>query len=97
MSDPSLPHGAGATGPEEDPIVPPSPDTFRRVVFGQVAEPLVRPHPEPPEAAEDDLTFAALTDAEPADGPPNDEPTAWRWVVLLAGAAVALYILFGPR
>jgi hypothetical protein len=95
MDDTQLPHGTSL--PEEDPVVPPSPDTFRRVVFGQVADPLVRPHPEAPEAEEDELTRAALMDSESAETEPSDEPTAWRWVVLLAGTALALYILFGPR
>lgn len=92
MDETPLPPGTDG----DDPILPPSPDTFRRVVFGQLSDPLVRPHPEPPEAAEDELTRAALSDPEASLAPtPSEEPTAWRWVILLAGAATALYILFG--
>lgn len=76
----------------------PPPDTFREVLFGQVSEPLVPFHPESPEAEEDELTRAALSDPE-AFHPelPNQEPTVWRWVVLLLVGAGALALVFGRR
>lgn len=83
---------------QDDPIAPPTQDPFRRMVFGQLSDPLVRPHPEAPEAPEDELTRAALSDPAALSHPePAEEATAWRWVVLLAGSAVALYLVFGRR
>lgn len=82
-------------GPEES---RPAQDPFRRLVFGQLSDPLVPPHPEAPEALEDELTRAALSDPAAFEEPvPAEEATAWRWVVLLAGSAMALYLVFGRR
>jgi hypothetical protein len=80
-----------------DPVLGGSQDSFRRVYFGQLSEPLVRPHPEPPEAEEDELTRAALGDPEAGLEHGHDEPTAWRLVLIALVAAVALAIVFGRR
>lgn len=78
-----------------DPLTGGTQDGFRRVYFGQVSEPLVRPHPEPPEAEEDDLTRAAMGDPEAGRERSHDEPTAWRMVLIALVAAIALAIVFG--
>ena len=80
--------------PDQDPISGVSHDSFHQVVLGQVSEPLVRPHPEPPEAEEDELTRAALGDPDPDVLVGRPEPTAWRVVLILLVAAAALWIVF---
>lgn len=82
---------------DPDPVTGDHQDSFHRVVLGQVSDPLVRPHPEPPEAEEDDLTRAALGDPEAGRNRAHDEPTAWRMVAIALLAAVALAIVFGRR
>lgn len=81
----------------DDSVVPPQ-DGFRKVYFGEIADPLVAPHPEPPEASEDELTQAALMDtghAYPEQTEPM--PTAWRSVMLLLIGAGALAYVFWKR
>ena len=80
--------------PNPDPISGVSHDSFHQVVLGQVSEPLVRPHPEPPEAEEDELTRAALGDPDSDVLVGRPEPTAWRLVMILLVAAGALWIVF---
>lgn len=84
-------------GTEPDPLPGPGKDSFRQVYFGQLSEPLVRDHPEPPEAEEDALTQAALGDPEAGAERPREEPTLWRIVLIALVAAVALAIVFGRR
>lgn len=85
------------------PDAPPDPisgvphDAFKQVYLGQVSEPLVRPHPEPPEAEEDELTRAALADPTTPFDVKRSEPSAWRLVAILLMAALALAIVFGRR
>ncbi len=70
-------------------------DTYRKVLFGEVADPLFPPHPGAPEAPEDELTQAALEDPEAAHLElPHPHPTLWRLVVLLVFAVVALACVF---
>jgi len=82
--------------PEEEGPRPAPPDAWKDVVMGQVSHPLVAPHPEPPEAGEDELTQAAM--ADPADvayqqGDPR--PTFWRVLVVVLIAVAALAVVFG--
>lgn len=71
---------------------------WRRVTFGQVAEPLVPPHPEPPESPEEELARAALEDPGAATRDMADgRPTFWRVVVLILVAVAALAIVFWKR
>ena len=77
------------------PPPPPDPEGWRTVVLGQVSRDILPPHPEPPEAEQDELTLAALSD--PADvrreeGDPN--PTFWRVLVVVLVAVAALSIVF---
>lgn len=68
---------------------------WRPVIMGQLVEPLVPPHPEPPEAAEDELTRAALEDpAALAEEPHSAHPHTWRLVFLVLLAVVALSMVF---
>ena len=50
----------------------------------------------PTPAGEDDLTRAALMDAEP-HGPERETPTFWRLIVVIAFAVIALAIVFWNR
>lgn len=73
-------------------------DPFRRMTFGQAADPLVTPHPAPPEATEDELTLAALSDPEAERVHHVDSgPTVWRFVFLLMVSALALAVVFWKR
>jgi hypothetical protein len=70
-------------------------DTYRKVIFGEVADPLFPLHPGAPESTEDELTRAALEDpAVSALNVPNSEPTFWRFVALLVFAVAALAVVF---
>ena len=74
---------------------PPPQDGFRRVYLGQVADPLVPPHPGSPEAPEDELTQMALEDpATVVRDIPMLKPTLWRVVFLVVLAVVALTVVF---
>lgn len=77
---------------------PPSQDTFRRVYLGQVSDPLVAPHPEPPEAPEDELTQEALADpAQSVRDMTQAKPTLWRAVFLIVLGVLALAVVFWRR
>lgn len=83
----------------EAPLAPPQ-DTFRKVYFGPLADPLipaVREDPAPD--AEDELTRAALEDpdAQQLNLPQDGQPTLWRLVVLILFAVAALGIVFVRR
>ena len=70
-------------------------DSFHRIFFGQVEEPLF-PAPDPPsDLPEDDLTRAALNDpAAHTLDIQEAPPTLWRFVVLIIVVVVALAIVF---
>ncbi len=83
--------------PLTDSVVPPQ-DGFRKIYFGEIGDPLVPPHPEPPEAPEDELTQAALSDgARSYPEHTQPAPTAWRAVAMLLVGAFALAYLFLRR
>ncbi len=89
-SDPS---GRGA---EEDLAQPQ--DTFRKVYFGQIADPLIPEPQQPAGTPEDELTRAALSDPDALTDEWTDRgPTSWRWVFLLLLAVAALGIVFWKR
>lgn len=70
-------------------------DTYRKVVLGEVADPLYPPHPGPPEADEDELTRAALSDPAAHNlEMPNTQPTFWRLITVVAFSVMALAIVF---
>ena len=84
--------------PGERPELEESPgpqDSYRRIMFGQLSDPLL-PAPFPPtQTPEDELTRAALEDPDALMGENIDpEPTTWRWVFLLLLAIGALAIVF---
>ncbi len=73
-------------------------DSFHRIIFGQVEEPLFPAPNVPSDMPEDDLTRAALND--PAAHTPDihdASPTLWRLVVLIIVVVVALAIVFWKR
>jgi hypothetical protein len=81
--------------PFEDHHLPVGRDAWMPVVMGQVAGGFVPPHPGPPEAPDDELTQAALSD--PCDVRQQEEdvrPTFWRVLVLVLIAVAALSIVF---
>jgi hypothetical protein len=89
---------APGTSPEQAgrPAPPVDKDAWKLVYFGQVSRDLVPYHPDPPEAPEDELTQAALSDPDSVtrgDGSPA-QPTFWRVLVLLAVAIGALAFVF---
>lgn len=68
---------------------------WKPIVLGQLSEDLVPPHPEPPEAGEDELTRAALEDPAAQAGAEHEgPPTAWRLVFIVLVAVAALSIVF---
>ncbi len=70
-------------------------DTYRKVMFGEVADPLYPPHPGPPEAEEDELTRAAMSDPAAHNlNMSNPNPTAWRIITVFGVAVLALSIVF---
>jgi hypothetical protein len=82
--------------PEEPEILEVHPqDSFHRIIFGQVEEPLFPAPDTPVDTPEDDLTRAALND--PAGHTVDIQetpPTLWRLVVLILLVVVALAIVF---
>ena len=73
-------------------------DTYRHVVFGQIADGLIPPHQGPPETTEDELTAAALSDtATPETDSQPYRPTIWRALFLVILAVVSLAILFWKK
>lgn len=88
--------GAGPDpGPEgTEPVV--DKDAWKLVYFGQLSRDLVPYHPDPPEAPEDELTQAALSDPDSVtrgEGA-SSGPTFWRVLVLMAVAIGALAMVF---
>lgn len=70
-------------------------DTYRKLVLGEVADPLFPAHPGLPETPGDELTRAALEDPAALEvHRPDHRPTTWRLVTLLVVAAAALAIVF---
>ncbi len=104
-NDPELPEpesqGSAESAPEEgvegNLEVHPK-DSFHRIIFGQVEEPLF-PAPHPPvETPEDELTRAAMSDpAAHTLHVRETPPTFWRFLVLTAVVVVALGIVFWKR
>jgi hypothetical protein len=80
---------------DEFPHQPGQDMAWRRVYMGQVADPLVPPHPEPPESPEDELNRAAMEDPGASTRDMTESrPTLWRVVVLIVLAVVALAVVF---
>lgn len=70
-------------------------DSFHRIIFGQVEEPLFPAPNVPSDMPEDDLTRAALNDpAAHAFDIHDASPTLWRLVALIIVVVVALAIVF---
>jgi len=73
-------------------------DSFHRIIFGQVEEPLFPAPNAPSDLPEDDLTRAALNDpAAQIVDIQDTPPTLWRLVVLIILVVVALAIVFWKR
>ena len=83
------------TEPEEKPK-PVDKDAWKLVYFGQLSRDLVPYHPEPPEAPEDELTQAALSDPDSVTRGETAAPgpTFWRVLVLMAIAIGSLALVF---
>lgn len=70
-------------------------DSYRKVLLGEVSDPLFPPHPGAPESSEEDLTRAALDDPAAATlNVPHPQPTFWRLVTVLLFAVGALGVVF---
>lgn len=73
-------------------------DSFHRIIFGQVEEPLFPAPDTRSDTPEDDLTRAALNDpAGHTIDIHETPPTLWRLVVLILVVVVALAIVFWKR
>ncbi|MBL0211146.1 MAG: hypothetical protein IPQ13_09590 [Holophagaceae bacterium] len=85
--------------PEEPEVLEVHPtDSFHRIIFGQVEEPLFPAPSTPSETPEDDLTRAALNDPAASTVDIHDTgPTLWRFVVLVVLVVAALAIVFWKR
>lgn len=85
--------------PEEPEILEVHPqDSFHRIIFGQVEEPLFPAPSVPSDTPEDDLTRAALNDPAARTFDIHDTPpTLWRLVVLIILVVAALAIVFWKR
>lgn len=83
---------------EEQPLPEPPAqpaNTWKPVIMGQVSGDLLPPHPGAPEASEDELTQAALSDpADVAYEEPDPHPTFWRVLVIVLIAVGALSVVF---
>jgi hypothetical protein len=92
---PLPPNEQGPGGPPDPGGEPAPQDTFRKIYFGQLSDPLL-PEPEVPSSTtEDELTRAALEDPDAYQGEEIDpRPTSWRWVFLLLLAVGALAVVF---
>lgn len=98
--EPALPKAPETEPPEaeleESEILEVHPqDSFHRIIFGQVEEPLFPAPNTPSDTPEDDLTRAALSDPAARTFDIHDTPpTLWRLVVLIILVVVALAIVF---
>ncbi|MCL1893068.1 MAG: hypothetical protein FWG02_02370 [Holophagaceae bacterium] len=73
-------------------------DGYRNVLFGQIADGLVPPHPGDPESTEDELCRAAMSDPSATEEEPyNYQPTPWRVIFLVAVVVAALAIVFWKK
>ena len=88
---------AGET-PEEYSDIQVKQDAYRHVMFGQIADGIIPPHPDPPETTDDELSAAALSDpaASETDSQPY-QPTIWRIVFLITLTAAVLAIIFWKK
>ena len=109
-NDPNDPNNANDPGAKPEPGLPDAPETaqeepeilevhpqdsFHRIIFGQVEEPLFPAPNIPSGTPEDDLTRAALNDpAAHTVDIQETPPTLWRLVVLIILVVVALAIVF---
>jgi len=77
-------------------VLPKDRDAWKMVYFGQLSRDLVPYHPEPPEAPEDELTQAALTDPDSVTRgePQSTAPTLWRVLTVVTVAIAALGLVF---
>ena len=79
-----------------EPPLPKDKDAWKMVYFGQLSRDLVPYHPDPPEAPEDELTQAALTDPDSVTRgePDGGAPTLWRLLAVVTVAVAALALVF---
>ncbi len=86
----SEPEEAGRPNPPVDK------DAWKLVYFGQLSRDLVPYHPDPPEAPEDELTQAALSDPDSVTRgePAGSGPTFWPVLAVVAIAIGSLALVF---
>jgi len=92
------PEGADPQPPADAPLELGAQDSFRRIYFGQLSEPLIAEPRTPNPTPEDGRARAALGDPAGRDLEWVDPgPTSWRWIFLLALGIVALATVFWKR
>jgi hypothetical protein len=68
-------------------------DAFRKVVLGQVSDPIFPLTSFPPEVTEDEFTLQALEDSGPRMRNRHHIPPLGRWLVLVILTSIALSIV----
>jgi hypothetical protein len=93
--EPDIPVGPGVESEEPEVLDVHPQDSFHRIIFGQVEEPLFPAPNSPSDTPDDDLTRAALNDpAAHTIDIQETPPTLWRLVVLITLVVVVLAIVF---
>jgi hypothetical protein len=88
-------NGANDEQIEENRDIRAKQDNYRQVIFGQIADCLVPPHPGPPDAGDDELANAAINDPAASELDAQDEhPTIWRALFLTALVIIVLTVVF---
>jgi hypothetical protein len=73
-------------------------DSYRHVMFGQIADGLVPPHSGEPESTDAELSQAALSDSMASElEKQNTIPTPWRAIAVITLIAAALAIVFWKK
>jgi hypothetical protein len=68
-------------------------DSFRKVVLGQVSDPIFPPASSAPDVSEEELTRQAREDSGPRMRNRHHIPPLWRWLVLVILTSIALSIV----
>jgi hypothetical protein len=68
-------------------------DTYRKVMLGQVADPIFPPAAQPPTLSEEEFMAQAIGDPGPRLRNRHHVPPLWRWLFLVFLVSIALSIV----